>query len=153
NAALVRDASFDAFGHELVAAAGRFEIELVLEVAIAAAAAHGADGPHAAVLLEAAALIQHDFARALVGAGEKISHHDGARADGDGLGDVAGEADAAVGDNRDVAGRRGARAFHDGADHRHADARDDAGGADGPGADADLDRVDAYLRQRFGSLS
>src|SRR5262249_53538955 len=70
DAALVRDAPLDALGDQLVrGVARRVEIELVLEVAIAAAAAHRADRSHAAVLFEAPALIQDDFARALVGAG------------------------------------------------------------------------------------
>src|SRR5690349_2374061 len=65
DAALVRDASFDPLRHQLVAAAGRLEIELVLEVAVAAAAAHRADRSHAAVLLEAASLVENHLARAL----------------------------------------------------------------------------------------
>src|SRR5262249_44840411 len=91
-AAFVRDTAFDAFGHELVAAVaggGGWNLEFVLEVAIAAAAPHGANRAHAAVLLERAALIQDDFTRALVGAGEQAAHHHGAGADGDGLRDVA----------------------------------------------------------------
>src|SRR5215471_6980049 len=55
-ASLVRDTPFNAFRHQLVRRPPAFEIELVLEVPIAAAAAHRADGPHAAVLLVAAAL-------------------------------------------------------------------------------------------------
>ncbi len=44
DAALVRDAAFDALGHELLARFGAgVEVELVLEVAVAAAAAHRAD--------------------------------------------------------------------------------------------------------------
>ena len=41
-------------------------------------------------------------------------------------------------------------AFADRGDHRHADAGDDARRADRAGADADLDRVDAGVDQRFG---
>ena len=84
DAALVRDAALDAFGHELLGAvAVGVEVELVLEVAVAAAAAHRAERSHAAVLLEAAALVQDDLARALVGAGEQAADHRRARADGD----------------------------------------------------------------------
>ena len=36
-----------------------------------------------------------------------------------------------------------------GGDHRHADSRDHAGGADRAGADADLDRVDPEIDQRL----
>ena len=103
DAAFVGDAPFDAFRHQLLAAPrAAVEVELVLEVAVAAAAAHRADRAHAAVLLEAAALVEDHLARALVGAGEQVADHRRARADGDRLGDVAGEADAAVGDDRDV---------------------------------------------------
>ena len=109
DAAFVRDAPFDPFRHQLLACTpAGLEVELVLEVAVAAAAAHRADRPHAAVLLEAAALVQNQLARALVGARKQVADHRRARADGERLGDVAGEADAAVGDHRDVValGRR-----------------------------------------------
>src|SRR5689334_19154018 len=63
-AALVRHAPLDPFGDQLVAAiAVRREVELVLEVAIAAALAHGADRAHAAILLERAPLVEDDLAR------------------------------------------------------------------------------------------
>src|SRR6185503_8748393 len=75
DAALVGDAPFDPFRHQLFAAARRFEVELVLEVAVAAAAAHRADRAHAAVLFEAPPLIQDDLARALVGAGKQVPDH------------------------------------------------------------------------------
>ena len=45
------------------------------------------------------------------------------------------------------------RAVEDGADHRHADAGDHARRADRPGADADLDRVDAERDQVRGRLA
>ena len=48
--------------------------------------------------------------------------------------------------------RRGLRALHDRADHRHADAGDDARRADRAGADADLHRVDARRRSAPRSL-
>ena len=79
------------------------EVELVLEVAVAAAAAHRADRAHAAVLLEAAALVEDQSrpgSRRCRRTGCRSSRR--ARADGDRLGDVAREADAAVGDHRDV---------------------------------------------------
>src|SRR5690606_17014429 len=131
DAALVGHASLDAFRHELVAAvAAAFQIELVLEVAVAAAAAHRAERSHAAVFLEAAPLIQDDFARALVGPGEEAADHDGAGPDGQCLRDVARIADASVGDDRHARALRGARALGDGRDHRHADAGHDARRAD-----------------------
>src|SRR5262249_11695664 len=58
---------------------------------------------------------------------------------------VARLLDAAVGDDGDVVLLRGAGAVGDRGHLRHADAGDDARGADRAGADADLDRVDAGL--------
>ncbi len=69
------------------------------------------------------------------------------RARGDRLGDVAGEADAAVGDERHVGLGERIRHHRHGGDLRHADTRDDAGGADGARADADLHRVRTRIRQ------
>src|SRR5260221_8405223 len=72
DAALVRDPPFDAFRYELLARLGiRVEIEFILEVAVAAAAPHGADRSHAAVLLEAPPLVEDHLARTFVGAGEE----------------------------------------------------------------------------------
>src|SRR5213594_2482009 len=126
NAALVRDTPFDALRYELVASAAGLEIEFVLKVPVAAAAAHGADRSHPAVLLVAASLEQDQLARALIGAREQVSDHRAARADGNGLDDVARVPNASIGDDRNVPGGSRARALHDGADHRHPDAGDDA---------------------------
>ena len=74
------------------------------------------------------------------------------RARGERLDDVAGVLDAAVGDDGDavlVAHRGG---FDDCGYLRHAYAGDDAGGADGAGADADLDAVGARLYEGLGAL-
>src|SRR5437764_1110010 len=54
NAALMGDAPLDTFGHELLARVRAFEIERVLEIAIAAPATHCADRSHPAIFLEAA---------------------------------------------------------------------------------------------------
>src|SRR5258708_30207014 len=105
DAALVGDAPLDPFRHQLLAAARRLEIEFVLEVTVARAAAHRTDRSHAAVLLEAPPLIQNDFAGTLVGPREEIPDHRGARANGDRFCDVARETDAAIRDDRDVARR------------------------------------------------
>ena len=54
--------------------------------------------------------IQDQLARALVGAGEQVADHRRAGADGERLDDVAGVADAAVGDDRDAVCGAAARA-------------------------------------------
>src|SRR5690348_5956865 len=98
----------------------------VLEVAVARALLHRADRAHAAVRLVRPAL-------------EEL--------------DVAGVADAAVGDARLVGG--GERLGHvlDRGDLRHAHARDDARRADRAGTDADLDAVGAVVDQRLRGVA
>jgi hypothetical protein len=89
HAAFVGDTALDTLGHQLV---GRFlavQIEFVLKVTVAAAAAHRAERAHPAVFLEAAALIQDDLTRAFISTGKQAAHHHGAGAHGDCLGDVA----------------------------------------------------------------
>src|ERR1043166_4990953 len=75
DAPLVRDAPLDSLGHQLVRGSSAFEIEFVLEVAVAAAAPHRADRSHAAVLLVAAALDENQLARTFVGPREQIAAH------------------------------------------------------------------------------
>src|SRR5207247_2165289 len=99
DAAFVGDTPFDALGHELFTpgrTAGTLEVELVLEIAIATPTAHRADRPHAAILLEAPALVQDQLARTFVGPGKQIADHRGRCANGDGLRDVAGAPEPAV---------------------------------------------------------
>ena len=96
--ALVGHAALDAFGHQLQGLA-----HFLLEVAVGRAARHGAERAHAAIGFVAAALIEEDLARALVGAGEQRADHHAVGAGGDRLGEVAGIFDAAVGDDRHVA--------------------------------------------------
>jgi hypothetical protein len=73
-------------------------------------------------------------------------------AGGERLGEIAGIFDAAVGDHRHVGFLRGLDRIHDRGELRHADAGDDARGADRARADADLDRVGAGIDQRLGAL-
>ena len=139
--AAIRDPAFDAFGHQLVG------IGLILEITILAALLHRAKRTHAAVALVAAALEQLDFAWAFLGAGEQAADHHAGRAGDQRLADVAGIADAAVGDQRDAV-LQGFSHHRDRGDLRHADARHDTGGADRPRANADLDRVRTRVHQR-----
>src|SRR5690606_18895747 len=131
----------DALGHELLAR------RPLLVVAIARAFAHRPERAHAAIGLVRAPLVDLDLARRLVGAGEQTPDHHRVRAGRDGLGDVAREPDAAVGDDADVRARERLGHVRYRRELRDAHARDDAGGADRAGADADLDRVRAGLAQ------
>ena len=114
---------------------------------------HRAERAHAAIALVRAALVQLDFARRFFGAGEHAADHHAVRAGGERLGDVAGVADAAIGDQgrAAVADRFGDHA--DRRDLRHADTGDDARGADRTGTDADLDRIRAGIDQRLGCFA
>src|SRR5205085_10162038 len=104
---------------------------------------HRAHRAHAAIALVAAALVDDQLARRLVEAGEQRAHHHRVCPGGNGLGDVAGVTDAAVGDDGHARRLRDADRVHDRADLRHADAGDDPRGADRARADADLYGVDA----------
>ncbi|MCY1410937.1 hypothetical protein D9M71_263160 [compost metagenome] len=142
--ALVRHAAFDAFRNQLLGA-GRG----VLEVAVGGTggAGHGAQRAHATVGLVGTALEQLDLARSLFGAGEHGAHHHAVGASHHGLGQVAGEADAAVGDQRNAGAFKGGGDVGDGGNLRYANTGNDTGGADRARADADLDRVRASLGQ------
>src|SRR5262249_2797491 len=76
----------------------------------------------------------------------------GVRTRGERLGDVARVLDAAVADQRDTVPATHFRAVHDRGELRHADAGDDARGADRRGPDAAAHRRDARLDQRFGAV-
>ena len=64
------------------------------------------------------------------------------------LGDVAGEANAAVGDQRHAGALQRRGDVGDGGDLRHADTGDDARRADRARTDADLHAIGARLDQR-----
>ena len=82
------DAPLDAFRHQFLRPVARLQIEFVLEVAIAAAAAHRAERSHAAIFLEASALEQNDFAGTLVGAGKEAPDHGATATHSQGFRDV-----------------------------------------------------------------
>src|SRR5437660_8928037 len=149
DAALVGNAALHTLRYQLLGVGGG-----VLEITIrrAVAFAHRAERAQAAVRLVVRALVQLDFAGGLLGAGEQAADHDRMRPGRDRLGDVPGEADAAIGDDRHVRIVQRLRDGGDRGDLRYADARDDARGADGARPDADLDRVRAGLDQRPRSL-
>lgn len=166
--AAVWNPSFDAFGNvfgEAVAgvaaeiddrfAAAEFgfvEIAGTLKVAFARALGHGGKRTHAAISLEGTALIEDGLAGAFVDAGEEGTDHDAAGSGGDGLGDVSGILDTAVGDERDVVFFGGAIGVGDSGDLRNADSSNHAGGADGARSDANFDRVCAGFDQSEGAF-
>src|SRR5262249_36983772 len=139
--ALVGDAALDPLGDQLAA------VGLALPVAVARAGAHGAQRAHPAVGLEAAALVDDRLPRALGQAGEQAPDHDAVGPGRQRLGDVAGVADAAVGDDGGPAVGGAPGGLVDGGHLGDADPRDHPGGADRPRPDADLDRVGPGLDQ------
>src|SRR5258708_3963279 len=74
------------------------------------------------------------------------------RAGGDGLGEIAGIFDAAVGDHRHSCLLRRLDRIHDGRQLRHAYTGDDACRADRSRSDADFDGVGAGVDQRLGAV-
>src|SRR5208282_3567902 len=140
------DAPLDAFRHGL-AAFGAF-----LGIAIGGARFHGAGRTHAAVGLEGAALIENGFTGRFLGAGEEAADHDAGTAGSDGLGDVAGILDAAIGDDGNARALRRSGGFHHGSELRNAGAGDHARGADGAGADADFQAVNAERDKLLGAF-
>src|SRR5580692_912707 len=157
----IRDASFNAFGNEFAEAVG-FAVHRrdggggiafsVLEITFAGTLCHGADGAHATIGLERAALIEDQFAGTFIGAGEKRTDHHRAGACGQGFGDVARVLDAAVSDDRNAGVFSGTVGFGDGSDLGHAGAGDYARGANGSGADTHLDAVSSGASQFAGAV-
>src|SRR2546423_2429603 len=121
--ALVRHPPLDPLGNELLDV-----LDVPLEVAVAgrAAGAHRTERAHAAVLLEALALLHDDVAGALVGSGEQGAGHHRVGSCCDRLRDVTGGGDATVGDHGH---RCRTSAGVDRRDLPGTDARDDARGA------------------------
>ena len=148
--ALVRHAAFDTFRYQLLGT-GRGVLKVTVRGALGLG--HGAQRTHAAVGLVGTALEQLDFARRLFGTGQHGADHHGGGTGGDGFGQVAGEADTTIGNQRHAgAGQRGGDIGH-GADLRYADAGDDTSGADGTRADADLDAVSAGFGEGLGGFA
>ncbi len=143
----VGNLALDAFRHQLGGTFG-----FILEVAVTAAFFHGAQRSHAAVSLVGSALIKKGLARRFVGAGKETADHHRMGAAADGLGDIAGKLDAAIGDNRHTVPGRGDGTVVDGGHLRHPDSGDDPGGADRARPDPDLDAVGAGLDQVLRAL-
>ena len=136
NRAFIRHAAFDALGHVFVRA-----VLFVLEIAVGRALAHRAQRAHAAVGFVGAALIELDFARRFVCAGKHAAQHHGGGASSQGFGHVAGESDAAVGNQRHAGAFERLGHVVNRRQLRHAHAGHDAGGANRARADAHFHRV------------
>src|SRR5690606_23710287 len=142
---LVGYATFDAFGHQLLGAGTG-----VLEVTVSRTTTgigHRAQRAHATVGLVGTALEEFDFTRCLFGTGEHGPHHHHRSAGGDRLGQIAGEADTAVGNQRHAGVLEGSGHVGDGRHLGHAHPGNDTGGADGARANAHLDRIGASSDQ------
>ena len=92
------------------------------------------------------------FARRFFGAGEQRTHHHRGSASADGFRKIAGKAYAAIGNDRHVRFLRRIRRFRDGGNLGNANASDHAGGANAAGADANLHRIHAGIKECARSL-
>src|SRR5262245_1569536 len=145
--ALVRHLPFNPFRDQLL---GIFHV--CLAVAVSAPLAHGTERTHPAINFVSSALIENRFPGTLFGPREKTADHHRVRAGRQRLCDIAGEFDAAVGDDGHVTARRGFSTTANRRNLRHADAGYDTGSANGTRPDTDLDHIDAGLDQRRCSL-
>ena len=111
---------------------------------------HGTDAAHATVAFVATSLVQHDFAWGFLRACKHATHHHRAGTCSNRLGNVAAVADATVRNQRNARAAQSRGHIVDGGDLRHAHASDNAGGANGARANANLDRIGACFGQREG---
>src|SRR3972149_7580520 len=142
----VGHASFDALRDELVRSG------MLLAVAVGCPGLHDAKRAHAAVGLESAALIEHEFAGAFIATGQQIAHHDGLRSGGPRLGDIARPFNAAIGDDGNPGVARRTAALADGSDLGHARPGYHAGGANRARTDAHLNGIDVQLDEIEGAF-
>ena len=146
--ALIGNLAFDAFRDKLVAFA-----DLFLEVTICRAARHCADRAHAAIAFVGASLEQEDFARCFVCACQHRTNHCAVCTCRDGLGQIARELNAAIGDDRIVGFRGFLGAIHYSGQLRNADPGNDARRADRPRSDANFHGIRTCIDQGAGGLS
>ena len=148
HAALERHAAADALGHELL------QVVLgVLEVAVLGPLLHGFHRTHAAIRLEATPFVDDGLARALFGSSKHGANHDGVSTPRQGFHDVAGVANAAVGNDRHACAFEGRTDLHHRTQLGNTHTGDDTRGANGSRTDADFHGVHPGLDKRQGRLS
>ena len=95
--ALAGHPAFDTFRNQLLnTLAG------ILEVTVTGALPHGTQGTHATICLVATALEQFHFARSFVSTCQQAANHDTVGTGSNRLGNITGEADTSVGDQRNT---------------------------------------------------
>src|SRR5690606_30306480 len=122
----------------------------VLEVTVAGALPHGTQGTHTTVSFVATTLEQFDFTRGFVSTGQQAANHHRVGASGNGLGDITGEPDATVGNQRHTALFQGSGYIGNRRNLRYANTCHNTGGADGAGADTNLHSICACVGQGDG---
>ena len=147
--ALVGHPALDTFRHEFLGALG-----CVLEIAIATALGlrHGCQGTHAAVRFVGSALVELDFTRGLFSAGEHATHHDRVSTGDDGLGEVAGKSNPAIGDQGYAGTLERRRHIGNRRNLWHTGTGDNASGTDRTGTYTDFHGIRTGLGQRDGGL-
>ena len=138
----VGDSPFDAFGNEF-----RFALHIRLHIPVLASLLHRLQGAHAPINLIASALIENKFSRAFVGASKEVANHHRAGSCCKGLGDVAGEFNSPIGNDRQVMLCRHFSHIQDGRKLWNAHACDDPRGADGSRSHSDLHPIHSRLDQ------
>ena len=118
---------------------------VLLEITVGRAARHRTQAAHAAIGLVGPALVEDHLARAFIRPRNHGADHRAGGTRRNGLGEIARELDATIGNHRNVTGS--GRAFHDRGELRHADTRHHARRADRAGPDPHLDRIGARVDQ------
>ena len=91
-------AAFDALWHQLLSLATFLEVAITGTLLLG----HGAHRPHAPIRFIGAPLIQLDLPGGFLGPGEHAADHNTVRPSHNGLGDIAGITDTAVGDDGNI---------------------------------------------------
>ena len=152
--ATVRDLAFDALGDQLLIGRGiGLEVAVLGVGGVLAPGLHGAERPHAAVGLELLAVHEDQISRGFGGAGQQRAEHHRIGAGHQGLADVPGVLQAAVGDQRHPGRDGGLGRFVDGGNLRDTHTGHHTGGADGARAHPDLDGIRAGVDQCLGALA
>ena len=128
-------AAFDTFWYQFVGSV------IALEVTVGRAFRHRAQGAHTTVRFVRTALVEFDFARGFFGTCQHGAYHHGSSTCGDRFGDVTGETDAAVGDNRDTGAFQRFNRVRNGGDLRYTYASYDTSRTDGTRTDTHFNRA------------
>ena len=134
-ATFISYATFDTFRHQFVGSV------IALEITVRGTFGHRAQGTHTTVRFVRTALVEFDFTRRFFSTRQHGTYHHRACASGDSFGDVAGEANTTICDNRNTGAFQGFNCVSNGSDLRNTYASNDTSRTDRTRADTDFNRA------------